>query len=156
MTSAAIKPGLGDLHLANGQTEAALAAAHSPRDRFTASYFLLVMSVFLLFWYSALYELFLVLLGLFIALIVAVVLLAQAILCCRRRQGRRLTSITAAPFPAWAILASLSRLGFDPHWLHLQLHKRAYLDEIARCECGPNGLHPTPKSQETAAAQAAS
>jgi hypothetical protein len=125
--------------MADGQTEAT-PDAQSPRDQFTAWYFVLVISAFLLFWYSAEYNLPLVLLLLPIALIVTVVLLVQAILCCVRRQGRRLASIAAAPFLAWAILASLNRMGFDLHWVHLQLQKVAYLEQIAQCDCGSDGL----------------
>jgi hypothetical protein len=132
--------GLGDVYMANGKTEAAPTAAQSRSDQFTPWYFLLVMSIFLLFWYSADYNLPLLLLWLPIALIGTVVLLVQAILCCLRRQGRRLASIAAAPFLAWAILASLAHMGFDSHWVRFQLQKWAYLEQIARCDCGPDGL----------------
>jgi hypothetical protein len=128
--------------MANGQTEAApAAAAPSPGDRFTPWYFPLAMSMFLLLWYSVDYNHPLFFLRwLPIALIVTVVLLVRAILYGLRRQGRRLASIAAAPFLAWAILATLGHMGFDPHWVHIQLQKRAYLEQIAHCDCGPDGL----------------
>jgi hypothetical protein len=31
-------------------------------------------------------------------------------------------------------------MGFDSHWVRFQLQKWAYLEHIARCGCGPDGL----------------
>jgi hypothetical protein len=115
--------------LTDERTDTTTVIARSPSDGFTPSYLLLVTLVFLLFWYSVDYNLPLVLLWLFIALIVTTVLLVQAILCCLRQQGRRLASVAAAPFLAWALLSSLSHMGIDPHWIRLQPQKRAHLEQ---------------------------
>jgi hypothetical protein len=116
------------------------------RDRFTPSYFLLVTFVFLLFWWGneldRIFHLYVLLppVLFFPALIVTVAVLVGAIRASLRRRWRRLASIVAAPPLAWALLASLSHMGFGPDWVHLQLQKRTYLEQIARCECGPVGL----------------
>jgi hypothetical protein len=104
------------------------------------------MLVTLLFWYGneldRIFHLYVLLLPvLFIpALIVTVALLVGGILACVRRHWRRLASIVAAPPLAWALFAWLSQMGVSPDWVHFQLQKSAYLEQVARCECGPNGL----------------
>jgi hypothetical protein len=69
-------------------------------------------------------------------LMVTVALFVGGILACLRRRWRRLASIVAA----LALFIWLDHLGVSPEWLHLQLHKRSYLGQIALCECGRTGL----------------
>src|SRR5258707_7019817 len=128
--------------MTDAKTEAAPAVGHSPSDRFTPSYLLLVMLVFLLFWYGNELDrifnlyLFLLLVLLIPALIVAVALLVGGIRAGLRRQWRRLASIVAAPPLAWALFASLSHTGISPEWVRFQLAKGSYLEQIARRDVG--------------------
>lgn len=117
----------------------AVPAASGRADRFTAEYFLLVMSALLLLWYSLVYNLSALLPSLLFAHLTAAAMLAEIAVCCLRRRWRGLSSVLAAPVLAFALVVPLDRMGLDLHWAHLQLQKPAYLGEIARCDCGSPG-----------------
>jgi hypothetical protein len=73
-------------------------------------------------------------------LIVAVAVLVGGIRACLQRRWRRMASIVAAPPLVLALFTWLDHMGMSPEWAHLQLHKRAYLEKIGLCQCGPTGL----------------
>ncbi len=107
------------------------------RDRFSFDYCLYGLAFFLVFPISECFpgdngaDIAVFFLMLFVGFILALFFIIILIMHLWKKRWRRAASLFISPFIGVAVSLVITRSQF-PHWLYLQVHKSAYLEQIAR------------------------
>jgi hypothetical protein len=113
-------------------------SAAEGQDSFSISYFLWIMSVWLLFAsgndLDRIFNLWLALVPLLFlpAFVVAICCVIALVRNLRLGRWRRVASVLAAPIAAYIVFAGARAAGIDSEWIRFEIGKRYYIDQIAQ------------------------